>query len=82
MYESRNFKGGFKRNIFLGLINGFVSSWLRGKEFWNLRVYKKDSESIEKADQHNEINYPKPNGKTTFNILENLSRSDTYHESD
>lgn len=33
-----------------------------------------------KAKDVKKIEYPKHNGKTTFDILESVSRSDTYHD--
>lgn len=82
LYESRNFVGAFKLKggIFTGLLHGGLVSWLRGKLPFNFVNKKNDSEFIEKASLHEKIDYPKHDGKITFDILESVSRSDTYHE--
>ncbi len=80
LYQARNFKGAFKKGLFPGLINAFIDSWTKGRNFFNFKIKKKDSEYIEKAENHQKIDYPKHDGKLTFDLLENLSRSDTYHD--
>lgn len=90
--ESRNFKGGFKyAGILGGLAHGFLTTMiLRGKEFWNIRNLERDSYKIEPASQHTvtlfphrqPIEYEKPDGIYTFDLLENLSRSGTHHDHD
>jgi len=82
LYSTRNFKGGFKKGIIPALINGFAISWSKGKEFWNFRIKKSDNEAIIKASEAKKIVYPKHDGKITFDILDSVSRSDTYHEHD
>merc|ERR1719189_1655577 len=53
-----------------GLAAGGASLLARGKEPWTFRWSKKDSE------------YAKPDGKYSFEILENLIRSGVNHEHD
>lgn len=82
LYESRNFQGGFKYGLFFGMLHGFIINLLKGKEFWKFVSYKKDSEkTMEKSNFQPKI-YAKKDGKLTFDILENLSRSGTNHEHD
>jgi electron-transferring-flavoprotein dehydrogenase len=82
LYETRNFQGAFKNGLFFGLIHGFITSLLRGKEFWTFKSDKKDSEYYKKANQSENINYPKHDGVLTFDLLTNLSRSGTNHDHD
>lgn len=75
----RHSKAGFKS----GMLFGMLSSGLESMLGWSLvsKVkYQKDSETIEKASQHKKIDYPKHDGKITFDILESVSRSDTFHD--
>jgi len=52
LYESRNFKGGFKGNVYTGLTQGFlISTFTHGKEPWNLKNKVKDSETLEDKKQ-------------------------------
>ena len=46
----------------------------------SMRNTVKDSETIEKSSKHKPIDYPKHDGKITFDILESVSRSDTHHD--
>ena len=82
LYQSRNFKGGYNKNLFLGMIHTFFTSLIRGKEFWSLKPTKKDSECTKKKADFKPIEYPKHDGKLTFDLLENLARSGTNHEHD
>jgi len=83
LYKTRNFKGGFKLNMYAGLVNGwFLNQISRGKEPWNLRIKKKDYEWLEDKIKHKEIVYPKHDGKLTFDLLSNLVKSGTMHEHD
>lgn len=54
----------------------------KGKEPWTLPHTKKDSDYTESKDKHTPINYPKKDGKLTFDILTNLTRSGTNHDHD
>ena len=52
----------------------------KGKEPWTLRNTKRDSEKTKPASEFEPIEYPKPDGKLSFDILTNLARSGTNHE--
>lgn len=84
LYETRNFHGGFKYGFLFGLLHGGIISFLKGREFWNFFPKKKDSETTLKTSQVKRIDYSnnKKDGKLTFDILDNLSRSGTNHEHD
>ena len=43
LYETRNFKNGFKWGVWAGLIHGRLVGFLRGREPWNLRNKIADS---------------------------------------
>ncbi len=50
--------------------------------FGTLGHGKTDAASTEPADKHKEIDYPKPDGATTFDRLTNVAFSATNHEED
>lgn len=50
--------------------------------FGTLSHGKSDADATEPADQHKEIDYPRPNGDLTFDRLTNVSFSGTNHEED
>jgi electron-transferring-flavoprotein dehydrogenase len=71
----------------LGLYGGILYSGLeayilRGKEPWTLKHGKPDHAATKTADQCKKIEYPKPDGKISFDILTSVSRSGTNHEED
>lgn len=80
--KTKDFKGAFKYGLIPGLISGFFSSHLGKLYPFKFRNKIKDSEQIQKSENFQPIDYPKPDNKITFDILTSLSRSDTYHESD
>ncbi|KAF2731345.1 electron transfer flavo protein-ubiquinone oxidoreductase-like protein [Polyplosphaeria fusca] len=71
----------------LGLYGGILYSGLeayvfRGKTPWTLKHGKPDHAATKTADQCKKIEYPKPDGKISFDILTSVSRSGTNHEED
>lgn len=83
LYDTRNFKGGFKKGLVGGLAHGFVTNFFtKGAEFWNIRNKKPDTAKTELASQHTPIEYPKADGVFTFDLLENLARTGTHHDHD
>ena len=83
LFASRNFKGGFDKGLYRGLIHGGITTHItKGKEPWTNAHKTRDSESTESKDKHKEIVYPKPDDKLTFDILTNLTRSGTNHDHD
>ena len=61
---------------------GLVTQITKGREPWTWAHTKPDSHYTEEASKHKEIEYPKHDGKLTFDLLENLQRSGTNHEGD
>jgi len=83
LYKCRNFKGGFKWGPKIGMIHTGITSFVtKGNEPWNLRNKERDADSTENSSKHTEIEYAKADGKLTFDLLENLQRSGTYHDHD
>ena len=56
---------------------------MKGREPWTLQGHgKEDWAATKPASGFSPIEYPKPDGKLSFDILTNLARSGTNHEGD
>ncbi|HYM02982.1 MAG TPA: electron transfer flavoprotein-ubiquinone oxidoreductase [Stellaceae bacterium] len=87
LYKVRNVKPGLKWGLWLGTLHGGVHMWLNnlGLGFlapWTLHHAKGDHESLRPKDQCPKIDYPKPDGKITFDKLSSVFISNTNHEED
>jgi electron-transferring-flavoprotein dehydrogenase len=83
--QVRNMRPSF--HTALGLYGGVLYSGLeayvfRGKMPWTLKHGKADHAATKTADECEKIEYPKPDGKISFDILTSVSRSGTNHEED
>lgn len=81
--EVRNCNAAFHYGFIPGLLYaGITAHILRGKEPWTFRNNKNDSDQTLAAEMCKEIQYEKPDGVLTFDLLTNLQRSGTYHDDD
>jgi electron-transferring-flavoprotein dehydrogenase len=83
--QSRNFKLWFKKGKLVGMLMTGIEQWLLPKlgintPPWTLHGTKPDHVNLEPAAQHAQINYPKPDGKLTFDRLSSVFISNTNHE--
>ena len=79
--KDRNFKNWFKHGLTVGtLMNGFEQFVLRGHIPWTLHRDKPDHAYLEPAAECKPIEYPKPDGKLTFDRLSSVFISNTNHE--
>ena len=79
--KSRNFKAWFKWGLTVAtLMNGFEQFALRGNMPWTMRRKKADHEYLKPAAECKPIDYPKPDGKLTFDRLSSVFISNTNHE--
>lgn len=83
--EVRNMRPSF--HTALGLYGGVMYSGLeafilKGKAPWTFKHPTTDSAATKTADECEKIEYPKPDGKVTFDILTSVSRTGTNHEED
>ena len=79
--KSRNFKAWFKRGLTVGtLMNGFEQFALKGNMPWTLRRDKPDHAYLKPAAECKPIDYPKPDGKLTFDRLSSIYLSNVNHE--
>jgi electron-transferring-flavoprotein dehydrogenase len=83
LYRVRNFRPGFHWGLLPGLaLGGLELLVLRGKSPWTLGHGKPDHERTGKKTDYRPIEYPKPDGKITFDRLSSVFVSATNHEED
>ena len=79
--KARNFKAWFKKGLTVGtLMNGLEQFALKGHIPWTLRRDKPDHAYLKPAAECKPIDYPKPDGKLTFDRLSSVFISNTNHE--
>jgi len=87
LYKVRNVKPGLKWGLWLGTLHGGIHMWLNDLRLgflapWTLHHGKADNETLKPKDQCRKIEYPKPDGKVTFDKLSSVFISNTNHEED
>eukprot|EP00980_Cylindrotheca_fusiformis_P008405 scaffold1776_cov106-Cylindrotheca_fusiformis.AAC.4 len=84
LYEVRNCHQAFaKWGMGGGLVyTGLAAHITKGREPWTLDHTILDSDATKPSDNFEEIQYPPPDNKLTFDLLTNLQRSGTFHEDD
>ena len=79
--KDRNFKNWFKKGLTVGTVmNGFEQYLLRGHMPWTVHRTQPDHVQLKPAEQCKPIDYPKPDGKLTFDRLSSVFISNTNHE--
>jgi electron-transferring-flavoprotein dehydrogenase len=79
--KARNFKQWFKKGRTLGtLMTGVEQFLLRGHVPWTIRRTAADHTYLKPAAECKPIQYPKPDGKLTFDRLSSVFISNTNHE--
>lgn len=82
LYKARNFRPAFRHGLFWGIAHGALDLMLfRGKAPWTFGHHA-DHLSLKKAVDCRKINYPKPDGKVSFDRLSSVFLSNTNHEED
>ncbi|CAH0367689.1 unnamed protein product [Pelagomonas calceolata] len=83
LYGVRNYKPAFKKwGLFGGVAYAGASAYvMKGKEPWTFRHDSVDSSTTAKVDdpRAKPIQYPKPDGKLSFPLLENVARAVVDH---
>ncbi|EPD45429.1 MULTISPECIES: electron transfer flavoprotein-ubiquinone oxidoreductase [Delftia] len=81
--KSRNFKAWFKKGLTTAtLMNGIEQFVLKGNIPWTLHRDKPDHAYLKPAAECKPIDYPKPDGKLTFDRLSSVFISNTNHAED
>jgi electron-transferring-flavoprotein dehydrogenase len=79
--KDRNFKNWFKKGLTVAtLMNGVEQFVLRGRIPWTLHRDKPDHVGLRPASACTPIDYPRPDGKITFDRLSSVFISNTNHE--
>jgi len=79
--NARNVRPSFKYGLKIGMmLSGIDQIIFRGKAPWTLKHAEEDHLALKKKDEAKIIEYPKPDGKITFDRLTNVSFTSTYHE--
>ncbi len=81
LYRARNFKQWMSKGLYAGSVMvGLEQTLLGGKFPWTLHHRHADHECLLPAAQCKPIEYPKPDGKLTFDRLSSVFVSNTNHE--
>ncbi|WP_199189567.1 electron transfer flavoprotein-ubiquinone oxidoreductase [Trinickia dabaoshanensis] len=81
LHKGRNFKPWMSKGLYVGtLMVGIEQKLFGGKVPWTLRHRHWDHETLEDASRCKPIDYPKPDGKLTFDRLSSVFLSNTNHE--
>jgi len=82
LHRARNIRPAFKAGLYTGLAYAALDTYLfRGKAPWTFRN-KADHTCLKKAALCRRIQYPKPDGKISFDKLTSVQLSNTNHEED
>lgn len=79
LQQVRNIRPAFRWGLLPGLLNAGLETVCRGKLPWTLRNHS-DHTGFIPTSQATPINYPKPDGKISFDRLSSVSLSGTNHE--
>ena len=81
LYRSRNFKPAMGKGLWMGtLLVGIDQKVFGGRAPWTLHSTKPDHAYLKPAAECTPIQYPKPDGKLTFDRLSSVFLSGTSHE--
>ncbi len=80
LHKDRNFKTWFKHGLLVGTVmNGFEQLVLRGRMPWTRHRRIPDHATLQPAMEYSPIEYPKPDGRITFDRLSSVFVSGTNH---
>lgn len=80
----RNIRPSFhtKLGLYSGIMYSGFTILTRGKEPWTFKHGDPDYKRLKPASQFKEIDYPKPDGVITFDLLSSVALTGTNHEGD
>ncbi|EPY19715.1 electron transfer flavoprotein-ubiquinone oxidoreductase [Strigomonas culicis] len=83
LHSVRNVRQSFHENFYYGMLyTGLTTALTHGCEPWTLKHRTGDHASLKPIADCEAIEYPKPDGKLTFDLLTSHSRSGTAHNGD
>ncbi len=81
LYRARNFKPAMSKGLMMGtLLVGVDQVVFKGRAPWTMHITHHDHECLRPASEFSPIEYPKPDGKLTFDRLSSVFISNTNHE--
>ncbi|NKB97833.1 MAG: NAD(P)-binding protein [Pseudomonadales bacterium] len=81
--RARNVGPGLhKLGMMMGAAHTFVDQFFKGKQGWTLKDQTPDHATLKPASSAKKIDYPKPDGKISFDKLSSVFLSNTNHEED
>ncbi len=81
LYQARNFKPWMTKGLYTGsLMFGIDQIVLGGRAPWTLHHAHADHETLTKKTDARTIDYPKPDGVVSFDLLSSVFLSGTNHE--
>lgn len=82
LYKVRNIRPSFRVGLLFGLIYSAIDTYIfRGRAPWTF-IQHKDNESLKRKEKCKPIEYPKPDGVISFDLLSSVYLSGTFHEED
>lgn len=82
LHKVRNIRPSFRFGLIFGLIYSALTTYIfRGHEPWTFKHHK-DNEQLKLAKDSKKIEYPKADGKISFDLLSSVYISNTNHEED
>ncbi len=83
LYKARNIRPSFSRGLWPGMVYSAIDTFLlRGHAPWTLHQRREDHKATKKAQDCERIDYPRPDGKITFDKLSSVFISGTHHRED
>ncbi len=80
LYQARNIRPSFQWGMLAAFAySGLDTYLLRGKAPWTLHFHHADHQTLKKASEAPKIEYPKPDGKITFDKPSSVYLSNTHH---
>ncbi|MGI9436360.1 MAG: 4Fe-4S dicluster domain-containing protein, partial [Geminicoccaceae bacterium] len=80
LYRARNIRPSFHRGLWAGLAYSAIDTYLlRGKAPWTFRNHA-DHKALRPKAEFQPLDYPKPDGKLTFDRLSSVYISNTNHD--
>jgi len=82
LHQVRNIRPGFHFGLWAGLFLAAIDTYIfRGNAPWTFKNHA-DHTQLRKASECKKIDYPRPDGKLTFDRLSSVFLSSTNHEED
>ena len=80
LHRARNIRPSFQKGLWAGLVYSAIDTYLlRGKAPWTFKNHA-DHTAIQPKDGFTPIDYPKPDGKISFDRLSSVYISNTNHD--